>query len=385
MTNNNVSIIKEADCYGCGACATVCKAKGVELIIDGNGYYKRKTIDKNCTLCGKCLQICPVKSQPQVINGPKSYICYSKKLTDVINSTSGGFAYTLSKFFLKQGYIIIGASWVDDARRVKHILVHNENELELLRKSKYVQSYTVDAYKQLETIDKALIIGTPCQIAGLRNCCRNKKDYVFVDFDCMGPAGYLLWNKYYAYLTEKNPSGIKNLAMRTKRKSWMRYGTEVRYHNGDMYFGDKFKDPFCTLYHFAHMIQETCMDCKYLNASNADIRIGDAWDYTNQFKRQEIKNGLSVVTPITKQGKDIWSEIAKQFVVKEAKRLSAKPIASRTDEKLWKALQNKDAGIDCICRLYENIPLIEKAYKKLSILLSKNDSLYFFLKHYIHR
>lgn len=261
----------------------------MELSLDKDGYYKRSILPERCISCGKCLQVCPADDQVLTIKKTRSYVCYSRDKEVVINSSSGGFAYELAKHYIKKGYTIVGAAWTEKAKEVKHILVQDENELRLLQKSKYVQSSTVDAFKRLKAIDKAVIFATPCQIAGLRKCYSDKKGFLFVDFDCMGPAGYQLWGKYYDYLNAQNLSGIQLLTMRTKKKSWMNYGTHVIYHDGAEYYNDKYHDPFCQLYHFAHLIQDTCTSCKYLNSTKADIRIGDAWNHIEGFSKNEIK------------------------------------------------------------------------------------------------
>lgn len=382
QNQRNVFSIHDEDCFGCGICVAACNRGGVELALNRDGYYKRHLIADKCISCGKCIRVCPVNNQSHTINGNSSYVCHSKKPDDIINSSSGGFAYVLSKLFLKSGYAIVGAVWNKEAKEVRHIVVRDEKELENLRKSKYVQSYTVDAFTEVATIDKAVIIGTPCQIAGARRLYRDKEGFIFIDFDCMGPAGYGLWNKYLAYLETINPSGIQSLTMRTKKKSWMHYGTRVLFQDGTEYYGDKFTDPFCKLYHFAHLIQETCRNCRFLNASEADIRIGDGWGYTEGFRKTEIRNGLSIVTLVTERGKQTWSTVSERFVSKNVTREAAAPVTSGATDKLWQALRSKDS-IQALCRIYENVSVKEKISRKVSILLSANDSVYLCIKRLI--
>lgn len=354
---------------------------GVELILDEDGYYKSRINADKCIDCGRCLDICPYNTLPRQIDEVISYVAYSKNREDVINSSSGGIAYEIAKKYIDKGYVVIGAAWSKDFGRVEHISAFDGIDLLKLKKSKYVQSYTYDGFSQIKEAEKVVVFGTPCQIAGLRNLYGEREGLLLVDFDCMGPAGYNLWKKYLSYLDDLDATGIKSLEMRHKKHSWMRYGTLVEFNDGQQYYKDKFHDPFCVLYHLAHTIQYPCLnECKYKDSSMADLRIGDAWNHVSGFTKSEIHDGLSLVTPLTEKGKSALTSISDEIVLKEVKRTDNISLKITSDSRIVECLRNEESNIeDAIC-IYNDVSLMRRLIRILSVVLSSNDFVYLSVK-----
>ena len=367
------------NCCGCGVCTLCCPA-GLELARDKDGYYKSRIDQAECLDCGRCLSVCPQGQPADTVDAPSFVVC-GRDGRDALGSSSGGLAHVIARRYLRQGYAVVGAAWSRDFKRVEHIVVRDEAELERLRKTKYVQSFTPDAFAQIGKLDKAVVFGTPCQIAGLRNLCGNKPGLILVDFDCMGPAGLGLWEKYLAFLHRFNGSGIRSLRMRDKKKSWMVYGTDVVFEDGTEYFADKFHDPFCVLYHLARTIQSGCLsNCGYLNRSKADLRVGDAWNYTDGFTRKQIHDGLSIATPLTDRGREVLRAIDGEIVVKSAERIPNKRTHSEADAKLWDRLRDPAASIEDAVAVYNDVGLRKRVSRKLSTALSSHDTVYLLVK-----
>lgn len=365
-----------AKCCGCGVCVAGCQAGGVELRLNKDGYYIRKIKEDKCISCGKCVSVCPQTAMLEPL-GQKALVAYCKNTADVIRSSSGGIAYAIAQFYVNKGYKIIGAAWSEDKTKVEHMVVESEDDLEKLRKSKYVQSYTPDAFRQIGSCDKAVVFGTPCQIAGSRNLYGKREGMILVDFDCMGPSGLGVWSKYLDYLQQRNSSQITDIQMRCKKKSWMMYGTRVDFAHGKVYYQDKFHDPFCIMYHMAHMIQETCLrDCPFLNASSADLRVGDAWGYTKGFDRKRIHDGLSLVTCQSVLGKQVLQDISGSIVAYPVRRKMVKRSKAVCNQNLWDCLRRSDTSIMDAVRLYNQVDIKERIYRNVSYLLSVNDSVY---------
>lgn len=358
---------------------------GVKLCLDINGYYKRKVNEDKCTHCGKCISICPCMSESKTV--PKeSFAGSSTSAGDARKSSSGGAGYSIAKVYMEKGYTIIGAAWSEDFKRVEHIVVDSVSDLERLRKSKYIQSYTTDAFRRIKDLEKVVVFGTPCQIAGLRNQYGHRDGMILVDFDCMGPAGINLWDKALGYYNSIDGSGITNVQMRDKKKSWMMYGTRIEFRSGKVYWNDKFHDPFCVLYHFGRTIQDACTkECRFLNASLADVRIGDAWNYTDGFTAGQIKDGLSIITPLTALGRDVLSEISDVLYLKEVVRDTQTMPVTVENERMTECINDPYSTIMDAVEIYNDVGVLKWIGRRMSYTLSANECVYLFIKRMLRK
>lgn len=70
--------------------------------------------------------------------------------------------------------------------------------------SKYIQSIPSGIISQFDKQDKYLVVGTPCQIAGLVKYIETKRfdrnKFLLVDFHCHGVPSYIVWDKYVEYV-----------------------------------------------------------------------------------------------------------------------------------------------------------------------------------------
>ena len=196
MTVNSVS--KET-CTGCGGCANTCAHGAISMDIDHEGFQYPKVDETKCVSCGLCLQRCPL-SAPAKQTDPEAYACFSKDEATRLSSTSGGIFTELAKKILSEGGAVVGARYTDQFL-VEHAAVFSEQDIPLLRQSKYLQSETRDIYIQTEQWLKkgvpVLFCGTPCQNAALR--CFLGKEYENLtkcDFICRGVASPKIFRKY---------------------------------------------------------------------------------------------------------------------------------------------------------------------------------------------
>ena len=197
----------------------------------------------------------------------------------------------------------------------------------------------------------------------------------------MGPSGLVLWKKYLDYLNKYNTSGIRSLEMRYKKKSWMSYGTQVVYNDGGVYYKDKYHDPFCKLYHFAHLIQNSCYEeCRFLNHTEADMRIGDAWGYTDGMSKQAIHDGLSIVTPQTVKGEEVLKQISEFVEGFDTSRKENIVLQVKDNSSLWNCIRNSEKNISDAESVYDSVGFLQKFYRKLSYLISVNDDIYILVK-----
>ena len=101
------------------------------------------------------------------LNNVKVYSAQHKSEELLEKVTSGGVADALAKELVRQGYTCIGVTYNDDNHRAEHKVARNENETDAFRGSKYIQSYSLDAFKEMVKgirDEKYAVFGLPCHI-----------------------------------------------------------------------------------------------------------------------------------------------------------------------------------------------------------------------------
>lgn len=166
---NNIQNTK--NCYGCGVCAMVCGKKIISIVLNKDGFYEPTISDSSrCTGCGLCVEVCAfahdtlaTPNMPQV-----SYAAWSKDARIRTICSSGGVGFEIAKDLLAEGYKVCGVRYNTENKRAEHYIATELKELIPSTGSKYIQSYTVEAFKKINRKEKYLITGTPCQIDSFR-------------------------------------------------------------------------------------------------------------------------------------------------------------------------------------------------------------------------
>ncbi len=129
-------------CFGCGACASVCSVNAIRITLDFQGFYMPEIDSSKCTNCGKCKKCCPAlkKQNPK---RPKCQIASAVRAYNSEKSASGGAFFALAKKFIEDGGYVAGVIWGSDWTP-KHIVSNDIENIEKMRKSKYVQSNSTD-------------------------------------------------------------------------------------------------------------------------------------------------------------------------------------------------------------------------------------------------
>ena len=318
------------DCYGCGVCATVCAKKIIEITLNKDGFYEPKITDLDkCTNCGLCLDVCAFNHSELSLSERKinSWAAWSNDEDVRRKCSSGGIGFELGKQLIERGYHAVGCRYDIVEHRAEHYIATTIEEFIQSIGSKYLQSYTVDALRQIQRRgQKYLITGTPCQIDSFRRMIRKfrcEDNFLLMDFFChcvpsmwawkayikmlepkIGKVTYASWRNKFEYgwhdswlmgIDGENTSkpvdwhDSYNLLIREK-KSFI----QSRMSQGDMFYklflGDICLGPQCE------------KNCKYkYDQSSADIRIGDLWGET--YKKDQ--KGVSALVAFTDRGRDI--------------------------------------------------------------------------------
>lgn len=195
-------------CTGCAACFNACGKGAITMMEDACGYIHPRIDQYKCVDCNLCAKVCPVNAKV-VLRYPKD--CYAATVKDddeLASCASGGIATELSRYVICKGGVVYGCTG-KDIRNVRHIRIDKSEELDLLKGSKYVQSFIGGIYnnvkRDLHSGRLTLFVGTPCQVAGLLSFLR--KDYsnlITADLVCHGTPSQKMLNDNIDLYCDKN-------------------------------------------------------------------------------------------------------------------------------------------------------------------------------------
>lgn len=329
MNKDNISKIH--NCYGCGVCAASCAKKIITIELNRDGFYEpRITDDAQCTHCGICTDVCAFSHTDLANNDAspvKSWAAWSNDEQVRRKCSSGGIGFEIGKQLIEQGYKAVGCRYDVNQQRAEHYIATTVDEFIASIGSKYIQSYTADAFRQIERKGhKYLVTGTPCQIDSFRRMIRKfrcEDNFILLDFFCHCVPSMHAW-KAYIKMLEPKIGEVTYASWRNKfeygwHDSWLMgvdgektskpidwhdsYNLQIsekktfiqsRKSQGDLFYklflGDIALGPQCE------------KQCKYkYDHSSADIRIGDLWG--NTYK--EDQKGVSALIAFTERGREI--------------------------------------------------------------------------------
>ena len=375
-------------CYGCGLCAAVCPTSALKIELNVDGFYRPVANESetcvNCQLCDICCPFGDTKvALPESAVSPKSYAAWSLNPDTRFQCSSGGIAFEICSQLLKKDYVVCGVVYDATERLAKHVVVRDIDSLTATIGSKYIQSYTKDAFEQLKKPGRYVVVGAPCQIDAIRRYIkktRREGDFILIDFFCHGVPSKNLWEKYLQREEKTHQSQAIDIAWRNKASGWhdafnmtLKYQTltgetvvfESKKSQGDLFYWF-FLGNFC--------LNPCCYDhCKYKSTdSAADIRIGDLWG--KAFKNEEA--GVSGVLALSAKGDKVLSELENCHLKQEKIELVLDGQMFRGARRPYgysyvhNALKT-DVPLDKIAKIGRRINFIFTLHKKIFRRLSK--------------
>jgi coenzyme F420-reducing hydrogenase beta subunit len=341
-------------CYGCGVCTLMCKNEALSIEMSADGFWNPEINSEKCTKCHLCEKVCSYIANdilyPNDTIKPIGYSGITKNKQILASTTSGGIGYELGNFFLKEGYAGVGVIYNNEKNVASHVVVSSERDLKRTAGSKYLQSYTVDAFLQINNGKKYIIFGCPCQIDSLRRFTRIshiEQNFFFVDFFCHGVPSYHLWRKYLnSHLKNEQ---IETIQFRDKSNGWTIYTMTMTMTNGRVYSKTlKENDFFLNIFLGNYVLNLPCYTCKFHGtASAADIRIGDLWGE----KYKNNTTGVSGVIALSGKGKDAINGLSVSCSIHE------EDIMTLIDEQICAGIQVPGNRRILLKKLTSNMPL----------------------------
>ena len=174
------------------------------MIADAKGFHYPKVDTTACVDCGACKKVCPFEEENIKLNIPlTAYAAWNKDREEYLASSSGGAAHVFSSYIIRQGGVVYGCT--SEGMHIRHIRVDSLSNLFKLQGSKYVQSDVRGLFSQVKADLKSgkpvLFVGTPCQVAGLKNYIKWIPEHLYlVDLICHGVPSQQMLNEHIHHI-----------------------------------------------------------------------------------------------------------------------------------------------------------------------------------------
>ena len=305
-------------CSGCTACETVGPTNAIEMVQNTRGFWIPKIDEELCINCGKCERVCMYKTKRFYNNMVSAYAFIHNKESVLEESSSGGMFTAVSDIILSDGGTVYGAV-LDKDMKVCHKRAASKAERDLMRGSKYVQSYLGNTYQDIKRDLKAgkwvLFTGTPCQIDGIKHFLTNdeQEKLLTCDLVCNGVPSPLIWEEHVKLLEKKYHRKMIGYKFRSKEWGWSVHRECAYFENNKKEYSTAIVDLFKKLYYSRLVMRTSCYSCPYTTMNRVgDITIADCRNIEKIYPEMNTYKGVSLVLVNTEKGGKIFDEVAKQ-------------------------------------------------------------------------
>ena len=332
------------------------------------------------------------------INEKKAFFGKAIKEETRISSSSGGIFPVLACEIINNKGYVWGAAF--EGIGVKHRCVSDIKDLNIIQRSKYVQSDIKEVYKQilsqLKSGKSVLFSGTACQINALDTFLNKKVNtdkLLLIEIVCHGVPSPKVWEKYLEQLSnERNKSieDITNIQFKykdNKQYSWDHPGFLVEW-NADVKYIDYSNNTWYENGFLGNLfVRPSCHRCVFKNFNtNADIIIGDFWGCKKIYPEFFDSKGVSILFTNSLKGNNFLNKCKDkielhEISIKEAiaynERICNSSIASRNRKKFWNSFLNMEAlptdnsNYSEIIEKYTRISFLERVSRKIKRILKK--------------
>lgn len=304
-------------CCGCGLCAAMCPHGAIQMRTDWEGYVYPHTDRKRCTDCGVCHNVCAVENSGVSEREHRCFGVQAKHESDRAESSSGGVFPVLASRVLIEDGVVFGAAMEPDGT-VRHRVAQTLEEIEMLRKTKYVQSELYDCYGHILQLVKAgrlvLFVGTPCQCSAVKKYIGEAENLLLADLVCYGVPSPVVWGKYIKELEKRYHGSFESFSFRDKRAKDNGHTVAVRI-GGREYTWPIGEDCFCNAYFRNYLLRPSCFSCRFCTTEReeSDLTMGDFWGIDKVCPEWDDGMGTSLVIVHSKKGMSLWESVRENF------------------------------------------------------------------------
>lgn len=330
-----MDICKKELCTGCGLCEYVCPQQCISKVIGKEGVAYPYIDENICISCGKCQKLCPANNKIETHEIKEVYAGWHTEEEQRRKSASGGIAFALYQYAIEHGFYVCGC-YMNAEHKAKFSITNVRKEIDKFANSKYVWSDLTGVYRRIKELvskeEKILFIGTPCQVAAVKQLAENIKaedSIVLVEVLChgMAPEEYLLQH-------------IKKVEQNKKKKAFYikfrdeKFGTSKYYFTmsdkqGNIFYKKNVQDN--DVYQFGFhknvSLRENCYNCRYAKQERvADIALSDYYGLgTCQPKVSYGSENVSCIMINTQKGKEFFEDLVMNKYIYADKRPVEEP------------------------------------------------------------
>ena len=234
-----------------------------------------------------------------------------------MRSSSGGIFSIIARHLLSDCGIVYGSAF-DKNMQLIHIAVEDENKVQLLQGSKYLQSLNDGIFKEirshLRTGRKVYYTGTGCQVAALKLYLRKDYDNLITsDILCHGTPPQNVFNFTLKILENRYKGQVVDYRFRDKRVWGWSCSSSCSIKTGKRtrYIGyDNSMDAYFNAFIDAVNYRESCYRCPYAQSRRSgDITLADFWGVEKYIPVPNKRNGVSAILVNTPKGQKLLDEI----------------------------------------------------------------------------
>jgi len=232
-----------------------------------------------------------------------NYISWSKNVDTILESSSGGIAFELSKQMLDNNGIVIGV--IMEKLNAKYIFTQNINDVKKMQKSKYIKAHLDDSIiqKMKDFKGDILFVGLPCQLKRVKRLFKERDNILYVELKCYGVIKQNIFDNHINKIClEKNNYDIDKIKFRDKSCGWENSTVlHIDFKNLETYHRrDKLIEDFIS----KKNLESRCKICTSMGYG--DIILGDYWKCPEKFKN---KSGTSKVVTNTDKGSKFFESL----------------------------------------------------------------------------
>lgn len=343
MVNDPIDRVCEPSrCTGCGACVVACPFNAIAMTIDDEGFPVPCVSQNLCVGCKACVQVCPSCNGVQGFEAD-FYMAWNRSLFVLDECSSGGVFDGISSWTFEHGGVVFGVEMDSSTRELHHVMAEDPTELDNLRKSKYYQSDTLDAYERalgfLKEGRTVLFTGTACQIAGINGLVSKKhldNNLITMDVLCHGVTSKRVIDAYIESREKEVGFPVVDISFRNKKtdKGWQDGFSSITTTTHacpggykEVIDSENLRGTFFSGFNRNLFLRESCYRCQYCGTTRiADFTAADFWGVPDELvSSEQCRRGVSLLLVNTEKGRAILPELGKWLHIEPTDRELAIP------------------------------------------------------------